>query len=207
VYDSAQSSFYIWTGIFSFYCGPDMNRVIRTLAIAGTLLIGAHRCLAEQIDNPQYKSWAKFKEGTSVTIHVTTDMAGSKTEMDTTMTLVSLTADKAVVESKSSIVVADSKIDMPADKMDVPAKIDKPKTTATGTAPAATTSNEEVDVAGTKVKCVVTTTTTSSKGVTTISKIWTSDQVPGSTVKSETTADGGTVKGASSITVTAMTIK
>lgn len=176
------------------------------LAVAVVLACGS--AFAEQIDNPQYTAWAKFKPGTSVTTQMQSDMGGSKTEIETTMTLVEINADKAVVENKSTMNMAGQKMDMPAQKTDVPAKIDKPATPPGGEAPKADVkeSSEDVDVAGKKVTCKVVEAKTTANGMNMQSKTWTSDEVPGHLVKSETTSDGA-MKGTTSTKVTAMTIK
>src|SRR5215218_6704734 len=69
-------------------------------------------CFGEQIDNPTYKMWSKFKAGTSVTTKTVSDFAGQKSEMEITTTLKEISADKAVVETKMA--------DMPAMSTDVP---------------------------------------------------------------------------------------
>ena len=184
-----------------------MKRSLRTFAVAAALLMGASVCMAEQIDNPQYKNWAKFKPGTTVTTKTVSDMGGNKTEMETTTTLVDVAPDKLTLEAKTSMVMQGNKMDMPANKTEVQAKIEKPAATAPAAdAPKATTSTEDADAAGTKVKCTVTTMTTTTNGMTINAKTWTSDEVPGMIVKSESTMDGA-MKGTTNITLTAMTKK
>ncbi|HEY4328744.1 MAG TPA: hypothetical protein VGN88_03340 [Phycisphaerae bacterium] len=187
-----------------------MTIKVRILLAAALLLSGANFChAADQIDNPQYKSWAKYKAGTSITLSMVSDMAGNKTEMQTTTTLLEITADKAVVESKMSMNAGGQKMDMPATKTEVAAKIDKPAVATTApatTAPDVKQSTDTLTVSGTAIKCNVTESKSSANGMNTNSKVWTSDQVPGGLVKSETTMDGA-MKGTTSQTLTAMTIK
>jgi hypothetical protein len=58
----------------------------------------------EKIENPQYKSWAGFKPGTTVVHRTVTEATGNdgKTVTTSTYKLVELTADKAVVEVQNS---------------------------------------------------------------------------------------------------------
>jgi hypothetical protein len=181
-----------------------LRNSLRLLAVAVALTAGA--AFAEKIDNPLYKHWAQFKPGTTATVKTESDMAGNKSEMENTSTLVEVTADKAVVETKMSMVVGGSKMDMPASKMEVAAKIDKVDTTAAGTKPAIKESTEDVDVAGTKVSCKVVEMTNEANGMKTVSKSWTSDKVPGMMVKMESTMDGA-MKGTTKMMMTSMTIK
>jgi hypothetical protein len=52
----------------------------------------------EMIENPVYKSWSRFKQGTAVTYKSVTETASNKTEVTLTYTLRALTPDKAVIE-------------------------------------------------------------------------------------------------------------
>src|SRR5262249_13962223 len=58
----------------------------------------------EKIENPQYKSWAGFKPGTTVVHRTVTKATGADGETVTTSTykLIELTPDKAVVEVQNS---------------------------------------------------------------------------------------------------------
>ncbi len=191
-----------------------MRMSLRAMLVAGLLLTAASWAFAaDTIDNPQYTSWAKFKVGTSVTLKTESDMGGMNSQMETTMTLLELTPDKAVVETKMSMNAAGHQMDMPARKMDIPAKIEKPAPTLNGATPAtepakvdAKQSTEEIDVAGKKIKCKVVEATTVTNGMTTKSKSWTSEEVPGGLVKMEATMEGP-AKGTTKMAVTAMTIK
>ncbi len=170
-----------------------MRKIFPSLMAAALVLATGSFCFAEQIDNPTYKNWSKFKPGTSVTVAMESDVGGSKTIMETTTTLVEVNADKCVTESKMSMTVGGNKMDMPANKTDVMAKIDKPAAaTAPASMPDVKTSTEDVDVAGKKVKCTVTEAKSSNNGMDTSSKTWTSDEVPGMMVKSETTMSAHT---------------
>jgi hypothetical protein len=141
--------------------------------MAAVLFCSAATAYAEDVDNPIYKHWAKFKPGTSVTAVTTMEIAGNKTETKSTTTLKEVTADKVVV-------------DMNGFAMEFKAKVPKGDTTAT-TAPKvdAKTSTEEVEVAGKKYKCTVTEVTTDVAGQKATTKSWSSEDMPGMMVKSE----------------------
>jgi hypothetical protein len=184
-----------------------MRTSVRNLLAASLVLATSSLCFAEQIDNPSYKAWAKFKPGTTVTLKGENDMAGNKTESEMTTTLVELTPEKAVVEMKMSMVMAGSKTDMPASKSDVPAKIEKVAADPAATPKAdVKESSETIDIAGKKIKCKVTESKSDANGMNTVSKAWTSDEVPGGLAKSETTMSGA-MAGTSKMSISTMTIK
>ncbi|MEI8198292.1 MAG: hypothetical protein WCI73_20555, partial [Phycisphaerae bacterium] len=182
-----------------------------TLVAALLLVSTGSFCFAgEQIDNPQYKSWAKYKPGTSVTVKTQTDMDGSQNEMETTTTLADLTAEKAVVETKMAVVAAGQKMEMPASKMVIPAKIDKPvadPADATNTPKADVKEGTEIlEVAGQKIDCKWVQTKTTVGGKNGVSKVWTSDAVPTGMVKMDTNLEGDS-KGSIKMMMTALVIK
>ncbi len=151
--------------------------------------------LAEQIDNPEYQLWAKFTVGAYVKMKSTMDMGEMKTEAETTTTLKSLTAEKAVIAMSGVQVVSGQRVEMPETTRDVPAKIDKPELPPQdpkAEAPKVETKQgeEKVDIAGAKVKCNWVETSFEMSGQKTVSKAWTSNEVPGSIVKQETNSQG-----------------
>jgi hypothetical protein len=183
---------------------------MRAMVAVGMILAGGAVCsAADQIDNPQYTAWAKFKPGTSVTTKMVSDAAGQKTEMEITTTLVEVTAAKLVLEAKTSMSAGGQKMEMPAQKTDVAAKVDKPA--AVAVAPDAPKgevkeSTDEVEVMGKKVKCKVMETKTTANGMNINSKTWTSDEIPGGMVKMETKMDGA-MTGTTTVMATAYAIK
>ena len=188
-----------------------MRTSVNAILAAVLILAGGSWCYAaEQIENPQYKAWAKYKPGTTVTLKTETDMGGNKADMETTTTLSDLTAEKAVVETKMTMVAAGQKMEMPANKMDIPAKIDKVVDVAATMpdAPKADVkeSTETLDIAGQKIKCKCVETKTTKDGTTSVAKVWTSEEVPGGLVKMDSTMDG-TMKGTTKMIVTALSVK
>ncbi len=159
---------------------------------------------AQKIDNPTYQNWAKFKVGSFSTLKSTSVAAGFATEMEMTSTLVELTADKAVVETKTTMSVAGQKIDQPAAKIEHPAKVDKPPGTASQPSKELAKGDEAMDVKGTKIKTRWVKMEMASTAGKTASTTWTSDDVPGQVVKMTSKTEGAT---ASETTMTLVDFK
>jgi hypothetical protein len=172
-----------------------MRRLIPFLAVCCMMICSS--VLAEQIENPAYTSWAKYKPGTSTTMAMSSDMGGQASKMETKTTLKEVAADKLVIEMATSMEAAGQKMDMPAQKVDVPKMIDKPAAAA-GTPPAdqkdpkvdAKTSEETVTVGAGTFKAKVSQATMEQGGNKTVTKTWMSDDVPGGMVKMESTTEG-----------------
>jgi hypothetical protein len=152
---------------------------------------------AEQIDNPMYAQWKKYKPGTWVTTKTVADFGGNKSETETTTKLIEITPEKAVIEMTSVMSFGGQKLPpQPGTKMDVPAKVNKPDAAATGDQPKPDVkeSSEDVTVSGKTLKCKVTETTTKGPAGEMTAKVWQSDEVPGSVVKMETKMAQGSSK-------------
>lgn len=148
---------------------------------------------AEKIDNPEFKSWAGYKPGASVTLKTVTDFAGNKTESLMTNKLVEVGADKLVIETTTVTKVAGMEIAGPPFKRDVPKMLDGPtgKPAATVGKPEGTFENgtEEVKIAGTAIKTKWYKFKL-EKPVQSLGQTWMSDEVPGMIVKSVTKLEG-----------------
>jgi len=167
-----------------------MRRAFCSLAVLA-LAVSAAR--AAEVDNPEFAQWAKYKKGTSVTLKATTTVAGTTSESFTTTTLLDVTDTKLVIETVTVMKVAGMEFKTPF-KRDVPKKVTVPDVkvdpkvkvpevkTVTGT--------ETLKVAGLELKTKWTATTIEAAGTTTEMKIWMSDDVPGTMVKSESTTKG-----------------
>ena len=177
-----------------------MNRIDRMISfalIAVCLMIGATGVARaeEQVANPQYDAWAKHKPGTVVKYAQSTETMGQKHEGEITMTLVSITPEKATVETKVSMMSQGKLQEMPAQKMDFPAKVNKSEAKETGQ-PAANIQaemkqgEEKVEVAGKTYECKWTEVTSAQNGMNIVAKTWLSDAVPGKLVKMEATTTG-----------------
>jgi len=157
---------------------------------------------AEQVDNPAYTGWAKYKPGTSVTIRQTMDMPGMGVMQQTdTVTLVEVAADKVVVETKGNMVMAGQATDIPATKSSIPAKVDKADELTSsldahgGSKPVVKdvkAGKDTVTIGDKKLDTVTQEFTVESKPeekekATGTMKTWSSAEVPGGLVKAEMT--------------------
>lgn len=170
-------------------CGFAAALPVATPAFAGEARWVAYR--SEKIDNPMYVNWAKFKPGTTVKTKVVSDMAGNKSDITTTTKLLEVTAEKVVIEMSSSMKMGDQTFDMPAQKMDFPAKVEKQPEEKTKEEVKPKTGEEEIEVAGKKYKAKWTESVMEANGIKTTSKVWTSEEFPGMTLKMESKMEGG----------------
>jgi hypothetical protein len=172
----------------------------KLMVMSAVLAIGAMVCYAEDmVDNPAYKAWASFKAGAMVKTEMTTAAGEMKTQIEQTQTLKEVTAEKAVVEFKMTMVIAGNKTEMPAKNMDIPAKVEKGKV---GPKPDAEVKEgeEEIEVAGKKMKCKWTETKMKQGEMNITSKVWITTEIPGSMAKMESKTEG-TVKSETSMKV------
>jgi hypothetical protein len=180
-----------------------MHRMMSLLSLGCGMVLCA-QVYAGQVENPQYKDWARFKPGTSTTMAMTSDMGGQSSKSETRTTLKEVNDDKLVVETVTSMEAAGQKMDMPAQSMEIKKMMDEmpaapPAAQPPADAPKADvkTSEESVTVGGGTFKAKVAETSMDVAGSKTTSKTWTSEEVPGGIVKMESTMDGamkGTTK-------------
>src|ERR1700744_383103 len=106
-----------------------MRLPVRCMSIVACMagLSGVVR--AEQVDNPAYTSWAKFKPGTTVTYSQSSDMAMPAGVAGPQMTipgkLVEVKPEGVTLEVSSEMTMMGQTHTTPARQQDVPAKIDK----------------------------------------------------------------------------------
>jgi hypothetical protein len=174
-------------------------------AVAFALLACASVTRAADTENPEYKSWAGQKPGTTVTYHMVTSAAGTKTEMDRSVKLIEVKPDAAVVEDTIVMVVAGNKNTLPAQKRTIAAK-----GAAAGAAPNAGAggadakeTEEAVEIAGKSYKCKVIAAKSEANGAKSESKTWTSTDVPGFVVKMTSNSEGA-FKSETTMTLTAI---
>jgi len=135
--------------------------------------------------------WGSFKVGSYVAMKTTTAMeiAGQKnnTTTEMKMTLVDLNAEKATLETEMSVMGQKSKT-----KTEIP--LTAAAATPTGAAPtvAPKTGTETITVAGKSMNCKWTEIEMEANGNKVTTKTWTSEEVPGFTVKSVSTTKGTT---------------
>ncbi len=158
----------------------------RFACILMAVLAAATVFAADMVDNPSYAAWSKFKIGTELKYKQVSEVANMKTESEITYKLVELTPEKAVVEMGGASVVAGNKMELPPTRMDHSAKVENTKVDpkmAELLKADAKTSEEQVTVPAGTFKCKVVDTKVNQQGSEVSSKIWASDEVPGSLVK------------------------
>ena len=151
----------------------------------------------EKIDNPLYKHWAQFKPGSYATLKMTTESMGTTSETLLTQTLKEVTAEKVVVEIKTAVTGGGQKIEQPPTLQDIPAKITKidvaeqeAKDKIEERKQELKEGEEEVDAGGKKLKAKWTQTEAKYGEIVIKTKVWTSEEVPGQTVKAITSTEG-----------------
>ncbi len=161
---------------------------------AAAALLGSSVCRAEDMDNPEYKSWSKSKPGTVVKMKTSTSASGTDMESETMTTLKEITPDHATVEEANSMTVMGKMQEMPAQPRTIPAKL--PKMTGpnpAGDKPAGMEikeSTEDVTIAGQTYHCKCVETKGDSNGMKVNSKILTCEDMPGYRVKMDTKTEG-----------------
>lgn len=154
------------------------------------LVLSASSARAEDIDNPEYEMWAKFKAGSFAVMKMETETGGNKSDMEYTYTLKEITKDKAVVETKGHMMMGGNKIDIPANSRDIPAKVKKAEAGEKKDAPKHKEGDEEIEVGGKKVKCHWTESDSEASGMKTHSKTWMCKDIPGNIAKMESKSEG-----------------
>jgi hypothetical protein len=135
--------------------------------------------------------WGSFKVGSYETMKTTTttDVGGNKTNtsIETKMTLLSLSADKATVESATTMMGNTTKTNM-----DIPLAASTTTPPPNGSTPNASVKSgtETLTVAGKSLSCKWTQTESEAGGNKTVSKVWMSEEVPGFVVKMVNTTTG-----------------
>jgi len=163
----------------------------KLIVMSAVLAVGAVAFAAdeEMVDNPVYKIWSSFKVGAMAKTEAITVAGEMKTKTEMTSELKELTAEKAVVEVKMAMVdAAGKKMELPAQKTEIPAKVAKSKVQATK--PDTKEGEEEIEVAGKKLKCKWIEMVIKMGEMTSTSKVWTSSEIPGSVAKMESKTEG-----------------
>ena len=178
----------------------------RRIAALFLLAICSAPVLADNYENPLYSSWAKFKKNTVVTAKQTSDVAGQKTETITTYKLSELTADVATVEVVSVSKAGGQEFKSEPFKMENKKMLDLPpgkkKEDVEKPEGLVDQGEETLKIAGKEYKTKWVKVKTNQGGIEVESKIWTSNEVPGLTVKMDTKTSG---TGFSSVTMMEVT--
>jgi hypothetical protein len=138
--------------------------------------------------------WGSFKVGSYVKMKTTISTQVMGHAMDTSTesktTLAELTPDKAILEVETTVAgnTTKTRTEVPLTASAIPAA----NVTGGGPAPEVKTGTDTVTVGGKSLDCKTLETNTEAAGSKVNTKVWTSDQVPGSVVKSVTTTSGAT---------------
>lgn len=150
---------------------------------------------AGKLPNPAYASWAKFPVGTAVTIKVANDSAGQKSESTMTSTLLELTAEKATVEMVIVSKAGGQEYRAPPQKQEQARTLDAPpgydpKAKAPEIEGLVEQGEKKITLAGKEYKASYAKIKRKTGDIDVTSKIWTSDEVPGTMLKSLSTVGG-----------------
>jgi hypothetical protein len=151
---------------------------------------------ADQIDNPQYKAWAKFKPGTTVTRNMHSESNGMAHDIKLITKLDSITDQEAVIENSAVVSINGKDFTPPARKDTIEAKIDNDPAKIAAQhmpPPDAKFTEEEVTAGGKTYKAKVFETDTKERGGTRHTKVWFSDDVPGGLIKMESSGDNAAI--------------
>ena len=155
-----------------------------------TLVIGlSATAKAESIENPVYTSWSKYKPGTVLTMKSTSEFGGQKNISTMISALKEITADTISIKLVVVISAGGMEIKTPPQKIEVKKMTELPpgKTKADYDKPEGVLDQgtETVKIDGVDYKSKWTKMKIDSNGTVTESKAWTSADIPGMVVKSE----------------------
>lgn len=140
--------------------------------------------LLTQDVNPRYEHWADCKVGSWVKVRMVLKTGQMDITTEVVTTLLEVTPEKVVVESNSTSKFGDREMKLPVQKEEVSKKPDPAKPMKP-----AGESEEEVTVAGKKLKCKVYDFEMEQGGQTSKGKSWVTKAIPGGVAKSEFTSD------------------
>lgn len=164
-------------------------------ASVAALVLAIGGAPADEIPNPEFVNWSKFKTGTSVTQKGTSRVGNMATEFTMTATLVEVGADKLVIESSGAVRLfgGDVKVE-PIRREVTKSAVPEPGAPKDGK-PAGTfeEGTETLKIGETEVKARWFKFRSESDGVKTEGKTWVSDDVPGLVVKQDMTRVSGVI--------------
>jgi hypothetical protein len=146
-----------------------------TLALLGT---------NQDVENPQFKYWSSCKPGSWVKMRMEMDNGGSKIESETKHTLLELKDGVAVIEITGKSKMGAKEFTLPVQKQEIKAKEppDKVKIDKEG--------DEEIEVAGKKMKCHWYEFTNKAGEKETKNKAWMSMDIPGGMARGDMITGG-----------------
>jgi hypothetical protein len=164
--------------------------VLVVAAVFAVVVVAPGMARAEEVDNPQYQSWAKFKPGSTRTLVGEMSAQGMPMQMEMTSTLKDVTPDEATISTRVTMHAMGEARERPAQERPVRAKMEKQDIQPVG--------EEAVEAAGKTYKCKIYDVQSESpmggrargqqgesatKPAISKSRIWVSPEVPGGLVK------------------------
>jgi len=147
------------------------------------ILLLASLAAGQEVTNPKYEAWKNFKEGAMVRFTGSTKTMGMETGIEIRRTLVSKSADKVVIDEETWISVGENKKNESRTRKEIAAKVAKELVPAAA-------GTESVTVAGKTFNCQFFDLIDSTDGLKMGVREWTTDQVPGGSVKIECRTEG-----------------
>jgi hypothetical protein len=166
------------------------------LASVAALALAVSTAAAEDVENPEFASWSKFKKGTSVALKSISTIAGKPSEQVLTYTLDEVGADKVVITVEVVITVQGNVLKPNPLRQEIPKTLKlatgQKKEDALAGKPAGTfeEGTEKLKVCGTDVNARWFKFKTEARGVVTEGQVWVSADVPGLVVKRHQTGGG-----------------
>jgi hypothetical protein len=153
------------------------------------LLVASWQAGAQE--SREYKTWSACKVGSWIKLKTDIEKASGTGTAEQTTTLVDVTPGKLILEQTGTVTAKGKTTTLPVQKLEVtPAEDAGGKVVKKG--------DEELSIAGKKLKCHWEQIDIEGDGQKSSSKVWTSPDVPGGLVKMETRITG---KGAQTIKV------
>ena len=141
---------------------------------------------AQDVENPQFKYWTGCKPGSWVKMKAEMTSGGQKIESEMTHNLLELKADVAVIEITGKTKVGDKEFPFPAQKQEIKAREPAEKIKIAGEG------DEEIEVAGKKLKCHWFEYSAKQGEKESKGKAWLAKEIPGGTARIEMGGpDGG----------------
>jgi hypothetical protein len=160
--------------------------VVCLVACALAVAPGRSLAAAEQIDDPAYVHWAKFKPGSVAKTTTESNLGGQKMTIQMTTTLIEVVPEKITVEIKTEVEAGGTKLPSTTKKTAIAAKRAKPakepQSVKEGT--------EDVTVGGKTYACHYSEEMHDTQRI----KSWMSDEIPGGVVKFELSDGESTMK-------------
>ncbi len=150
---------------------------------------------AEMVDNPRYLDWSKYKPGTFIKMQSTTVAGGQNIKSTITTTLKEVTADKLMLEMKTSMAIPGIPAQETSTMMTEPSKIEKAKIKPTTpeempNCKILNKGTEDLKIGDKTYKCNWYEMETEQQGMKMTSKYWTCNDVLGKAVKMEAKMTG-----------------